>query len=182
MSWMIKSLSLIVIFFSLLFAWPSEYSFAQEANPSKIQNDTLLAEARQYVREVRFCALVTEDTAGFVHARTMDPFLPDSQWVVWLATNPMSRKVDEIRNNPNVTLYYTGNNGIGYVSIMGTAILVNQQSKKDSLWKEEWSQFYKNRTDDYLLIKVIPKRLEILNYTRGLLGDKETWQTPAVTF
>jgi general stress protein 26 len=90
--------------------------------------------------------------------------------------------VNEIRNNPKVTLYYTANKGEGYVSICGTASLVNNQSKKDSLWKDEWSKFYKNRKENYLLIRVMPKKLEVLDYKHGVVGNTETWKTPSVTF
>ena len=126
--------------------------------------------------------MITIDSTGYPHARTMDPFQPDKNWVVWLGTNPKSRKVNEIRNNSKVTLYYTGNKGEGYVSIIGTASLVNDQSKKDSLWKDKWSMFYKDRKENYLLIKVIPKKLEVLDYKHGIVGNNNTWRTPSVTF
>jgi general stress protein 26 len=89
--------------------------------------------------------------------------------------------VSQIRNNPNVTLYYTDKNENGYVSIYGTAELVNDQQEKDNRWKEEWKDFYPNRTDGYLLIKVVPTRLEVINYSRGINGNPETWQ-PAVVY
>ena len=88
--------------------------------------------------------------------------------------NPKSRKVNEIRSNPKVTLYHTGNKEEGYVSLIGTAGLVNDQSKKDSLWKDKWSMFYKDRKENYLLIKVIPKKLEVLDYKHGIFGNKKT--------
>ncbi len=156
--------------------------FAQQIKISEGERDTLLYVAKQYINNVRYCALITIDSSGYPHVRTMDPFQPDERMVVWLGTNPKSRKVAEIRNNPKVTLYYTGNKGQGYVSIMGTAILVNDQMKKDSLWKDEWSKFYKDRKESYLLIKVVPKKLEVLDYKHGIIGNKETWRIPSVTF
>ena len=159
-----------------------EDSYAQGKNFSAAENDTLLSAARHYIKNVRFCALVTNDSTGFPHVRTMDPFLPDNNWIIWFGTNPRSRKVNEIRNNPKVALYYTGNKGEGYVSITGYASLVNNQSIKDSLWKDEWSRFYKDRKEDYLLIKVIPKRLEMIDYKHGIFGNMETWETPSAVF
>ncbi|MGA9292666.1 MAG: pyridoxamine 5'-phosphate oxidase family protein [Ignavibacteriaceae bacterium] len=161
---------------------PKENIYAQELKLSTSEHDTLLSVARQYIKNVRFCSLITIDSTGYPHARTMDPFQPNENWVVWFGTNPKSRKVDEIRNNPKVTLYYTGNKGEGYVTIIGIASLVNDQSIKDSLWKDEWSRFYKDQKESYLLIKVVPKKLEILDYKHGILGNKETWSTPSVTF
>ncbi len=157
-------------------------SYAQEVKSSTAERDTLLSVARQYIHNVRFCALITIDSSGYPHARTMDPFQPDENMIVWFGTNRNSRKVKEIRNNPNVTLYYTGNKGEGYVSIIGTAGLVDDPKIKDSLWKDEWAKLYKDQKQNYLLIKVVPKKLEILNLRHGIAGNKETWETPFVSF
>jgi general stress protein 26 len=64
-------------------------------------------------------ALITVDAAGRAQARTMDAAPPNDEMVVWLATNPRSRKVDEIRRNPSVTLYYFDPKAPGYVSLLG---------------------------------------------------------------
>jgi general stress protein 26 len=156
--------------------------YAQDLKSPASKRDTLLHIARQYIHDVRFCSLITIDSSGFPHARTMDPFLPDENMIVWFGTNRNSRKVKEISNNSKVTLYYSDNKGEGYVSIIGTASLVNIPNKKDSLWKDEWSRFYNDKKENYLLIKVVPKKLEILNYKQGLFGNKETWRTPFVIF
>lgn len=112
----------------------------------------------------------------------MDPFSPEKDFTVWLATNPSSRKVTQIKNNPRVTLYYSDKNDQGYVVIHGTAELVDDQREKDLRWKNEWKDFYTNRTDDYLLIKISPLYLEVINYSRGLSGDPKTWQPAMVRF
>ncbi|MFQ5771354.1 MAG: hypothetical protein ACE5HX_12510, partial [bacterium] len=80
------------------------------------------------------------------------------------------------------TLYYSDDKGVGYVAIIGTAILVDDPKEKVVWWKKEWDEFYKDQKESYLLIKVIPEKLEILNYKHGILGDTETWRTPSVEF
>lgn len=54
----------------------------------------------------RYCALVTLDEAGRPLARAMDPFPPEADLTVWLATHRATRKVEEIRRDPRVALYY----------------------------------------------------------------------------
>ncbi len=112
----------------------------------------------------------------------MDPFFPEKDFTVWLATHPNTRKVSQIKNNPNVTLYYFDKNDNGYVTIHGKAELVYDQKEKDKRWKNEWKNFYANRTDGYLLIKVTPDYLELINYNRGISGDSKTWQPAMVRF
>ncbi len=138
--------------------------------------------ACKYIRTVRYCALITVDSDGQPHVRAMDPFLPDENMVVYLGTNPKSRKVQEIRNNHKVTLYYSDNKGEGYVAIIGTANLVDDPKEKAVWWKKEWNEFYKDQKESYLLIKVIPARLEIVNYKHSIISDMETWRVPSVEF
>ena len=154
---------------------------AQDLSPT-VERDTLLSAAREYMHSARFCALITIDESGSSHARTMDPFDPDENMIVWLGTNRNSRKVREIKNNPNVTLFYTQNKGVGYVSIIGNATIVDDKEKKSELWKNEWKNFYDKGKENYVLIKVVPARLELLNFNLGISGDKYTWKTPAVEF
>jgi general stress protein 26 len=167
--------------FLLLVTAVSGNIFAQEQKLSGKERDTLLSVARQYMDTVRYCALVTVDSTGYPHVRMMDPFQPDDNMIVWLGTNRNSRKVQEIRNNPRVALFYADDKGTGYVSIIGKAGLVDDAEMKAELWKPGWERFYKNK-DDYILIKVIPGKLEILNYKHAIFGDKKTWRTPSVEF
>src|SRR5258708_32825940 len=77
----------------------------------------LIATAREIMKTARYCALITLDSAGRPHARAMDPFPPEENMVVWLGTNPKSRKVAEIRRNQRVTLYYFVPEDRAYVTI-----------------------------------------------------------------
>lgn len=154
-------------------------SESQSVNNDRAQ---ILDAAREIIQASGKCALITLDEKGLPQVRTMDPFEPESDFTIWLATNPKSRKVGQLKNNPNVTLYYADKNDNGYVSIYGTAELVNDQQEKDKRWKGEWEDFYSNRTDGYLLIKVIPTRLEVINYSRGINGSPDTWQPAQVYF
>ncbi len=130
----------------------------------------------------RYTALITLDSAGRPSVRTMDPFAPDENMVVWLATNPRSRKVREIRRNPRVTLYYFNRDAQEYVTIHGRARLVNDPKLKERWWKDEWKSFYPDRAKDYLLIVVRPERLEVISEKKGIFGDAKTWTPPVVNF
>lgn len=152
-----------------------------QTKAQKFSKEQTTLAAREIIKGSGKCALITLDEKGLPQVRTMDPFEPESDFTIWLATNPKSRKVNQIKSNSNVTLYYTDKNDNGYVSIYGIAELVNDQQEKDKRWKKEWNDFYPNRTDGYLLIKVIPTRLEVINYSRGINGNPDTWQ-PAVVY
>lgn len=154
----------------------------QGQNISESSRQELLNAAREIMISSKKCALITQDEQGVPQVRTMDPFSPEADFTVWLATNPKSRKVDQIKNNANVTLYYPDKKDKGYVVMHGTAELVDDQHEKDTRWKKEWKNFYPNRTDQYLLIKVKPVYLELINYNRGISGDAKTWQPEHIDF
>jgi len=142
----------------------------------------LITAARAIMTAARYCALITLDSSGRPQARTLDPFPPDENMVVWLGTNPRSRKVAAIRRNPRVNLYYFDREEQAYVTISGVARLVNDEKEKAKRWKDEWKEFYPNRDKDYLLIVVQPERLEVVNVNKGIAGDPITWKPPSVSF
>lgn len=138
--------------------------------------------AREIIIASKNCALITVDSLGIAHARAMDPFLPEEDFTIWMATNPKSGKVKEIQQNSKVTLYYFDKNNPGYVTIQGTAVLVSSSKAKEKFWKEEWKNFYKDRETDYLLIKLTPSKLNIISEKHNILGDSITWKSPEVGF
>jgi general stress protein 26 len=148
----------------------------------QVPRDTLISVARGIMEEARYCGLATFDQSGRAQVRTMDPFLPESDMTIWMGTHRRSRKVEEIRNDPRVTLYYQSPDGAGYVTLFGRALIVEDPAEKASRWKAEWAAFYTDRDADYLLIQVTPERLEVLDYSRGIAGDPQTWTPPAVEF
>lgn len=154
-------------------------AFAQQPTFSR---EALISAAREIMTTTRYCALITKGGNGRVHARTMDAFAPEADMAVWLATNPRSRKVAEIRRNPKVTLYYFDRESSAYVTLYGTARLVNDKNEKAKRWKEDWKTFYPDRHKSYLLIKVTPERIEVVNVNKGVVGVSPTWQPLSVDF
>jgi len=160
----------------------SLHSFSQNSEQSDSLRTKLTDAAKEIMASAGTCALITLDEKGLPAVRTMDPFLPESDFTVWFGTNPNSRKVKQIENNPNVTLYYLDKDSSGYAVLHGMAELVNDQNEKEKHWKPEWKDFYPNKAEGYILIKVCPKWMKVLSMTRGILGDPSTWETPIVEF
>ncbi|WP_347924385.1 pyridoxamine 5'-phosphate oxidase family protein [Pontimicrobium sp. SW4] len=169
----------ITIVFAIFF---SIYGCAQQKENSPNNDATLISVAKEIMQSAKTCALVTLDDKGRPRVRTMDPFPPEEELTVWFGTNSNSRKVNQIRENPKVTLYYLDSDDTGYVMIHGIASIVNDNAEKEKHWKVKWKSFYPNYPDDYMLIKVKPEWLEVISETRGILGDEKTWLPPIVTF
>jgi len=156
--------------------------FGQEReNPDSLRNKLTVA-AREIMTSAQTCALITLDKEGRPRVRVMDPFIPESDFTVWLGTNSNSRKVDQIKNDPRVTLYYLEDGASGYVMIHGTAYLVDDPKEKEKRWKPQWEAFYPDDREGYLLIKIIPEWLEVISYPHGITGDPVSWEPPKVAF
>ncbi|NQU67413.1 MAG: pyridoxamine 5'-phosphate oxidase family protein [Candidatus Marinimicrobia bacterium] len=154
---------------------------AQETISPTHSRDSLLTAARELMEASQYCALITIDDTGHPQARTMFPFPPDDNMVVWFGTNVNSRKVKEISHDPRVTLYYEAPRGNGYVTIRGLAELTNDPTEKANHFMTSWEEFYPDRSM-FIPFKVIPERLEIVSYPHQIIGDTLTWAAPDVTF
>jgi len=138
--------------------------------------------ARKIMSSANTCAFITLDKEGSPRVRVMDPFPLENDFTVWLATNPKSRKVTQIKHDSRVTLFYLDKNSTGYVMIRGIAQLVTDPKEKERRWKPEWKAFYPDKPKGYLLIKISPKSMEVVSYKYNILGDSETWQPPVLLF
>lgn len=135
----------------------------------------IMSSANEVIKNARYGTLITVDENGQPRSRIMDALFPDKNFEVWLATNPKSRKVKQILNNPNATMYYWDESHGAYVSLMGKATMVNNNDIKSKKWKPEWTKFYKNKKEDVILIHFVPEILEMINVSQGFNGDKKTW-------
>ena len=153
-----------------------------KAQQTQFSREKLISTAREVMTTARYCALITTGDQGRTNARTMDAFAPDETMIVWLATNPLSRKVAEIRRRPRVTLYYFDRENQAYVTLHGVARLVNDRNEKARHWKDDWKTFYPDRDGSYLLIEVRPVKLEVVNVKTGVVGTESTWDPPTVHF
>lgn len=151
---------------------------AQGKSTDVPSREKLVAAAREIMQAVPFCTLITIGPDGHPQARIVDAFAPDSAFVVWIGTNPLTRKVAEIRRDARVTLMYFNPQGLEYVTVIGHAVIDNDMQHKAAHWKASWKPLYKDeyRGADYVLVTVTPLRLEVVSVKRGIGNDPQTWR------
>ena len=167
----------------LLFLTPAvcEANEPEQKTPAP-GRERLLSASREIMSSAQFCSLITLDGGGQPRARVMDAFAPDEDFVVWLATDRRTRKVEQIMNDPRVTLYYFDPTTLGYVTLLGIADLVDDPMEKARRWKDGWEAFYPGERENFLLIRVVPRQLEIVSFAHEIGGDPETWTPLSVDF
>ncbi|MCM3877311.1 MAG: pyridoxamine 5'-phosphate oxidase family protein [Thermoanaerobaculia bacterium] len=140
--------------------------------------------AREVVQKARYATFITLGEDGQPQARIVDALGPDEDFVVWVATNPATRKVAEIAKEPRVTMLFFDPAGPAYVTLVGSARLVTDPAVKAKRWKSAWAPFYKDehRGADFVLLAVVPRRLEIVSEAHGLINDPKNWRPVSIDF
>jgi len=138
--------------------------------------------AKDIINNAKSCALISIDKEGAPRVRTMEPFPVEDDFTVWFGTNSNSRKVEQIKNDARVTLYYLEKEDAGYVVISGIATLVNDEFYKNKYWKKSWEAYYQENKENFSLIKVTPIWMEILSPPNNIYNDSVTWTPPVVRF
>jgi general stress protein 26 len=165
----------------LLFLF-SAFSSLNVSGQNIVNRDSIILAAREIISETTYCALATIDSTGQPEIRTMNPFPANDQLITWFATSRTSRKVREIRNNPKVCVYYA-NHVIakGYVSITGIAEVIDDKELLVKMKRDYWSGIpdWQNK---FVLIKVVPKRLEVINYKHQFNNNPDTFKAPFISF
>ena len=128
--------------------------------------------------------MITIAEDGHAQARIVDPLDPDPDFTVWIATNPLTRKVREIQRNPRTTLLCFDTATSSYVTVVGRASLITNATDKQKHWKADWASIYPKGTHDdgFILIRLTPARLEIVSESRGMVGDPTTWLPLTIEF
>ena len=163
-----------LIFLFLLGSTVLQFNFSQELSESFLREN-----AKLIINTSKTCVLSTIGDDGSPSSRVMDPYIPKNDFIVYLVTNPYSRKVNEIKNDPRVALTFKNVNG--YVTINGLVSIVNNLIEKKNFWKDDWTPYYESK-EDALILKVTPLSIEIINPDVGISGNLKTWSPPKVSF
>lgn len=146
--------------------------------------EAIIEAGRQIMVAAADCALVTIGPDGAPQARMMNPFLPEADLSVWMATNRDTRKVAEMRADARVTLVYFDPDDPGYATLVGRVRLVDDAAEKRARWKDAWSSYYPGGPNDpsYLLIEFVPDRLEVVSVKHDIAADPQAWKAAVVEF
>lgn len=137
----------------------------------------VLAAARATVRDAGVCFFITLDESGRPDARMMQPFPLDPDMSVWLATQRGTRKLAQLARDPRASVACYDPATIGYVTMIGSARVVEDSAQRRLHYSHFWDQFFQGPQDPtYTLIHVIPVRLEVVSYGRSVATRAPRWR------
>jgi general stress protein 26 len=141
----------------------------------------LITAALSIIAKDPFPALISIDAQGIPRVRTVELRPLEDDLEFWLATKPNTRKVTQIRRNPEVSLYFSVDAEGSYVSVMGTAVLHEDDATKAAMsWRAEAarSALWPDFPDDYLLIEIKPAWIEVIG--AGVAAHIADWRPQAI--
>ncbi len=119
-------------------------------------NETIKTQAKTIIAEHPNSILITVNEKGQPTERVMWTARVDEDFTVYYATYKDSKKCKHVEANPNVLIFwYTGK---GYLSLSGKAEISDDQSLRESLWRDSFAPYYPGGKNDpnYVVLKVNP--------------------------
>lgn len=130
---------------------------------ASIDHNEELKKLRELVKDIDTGMLTTVNEDGSLHSRPMSTngqIEPDGS--VWFFTYASSHKVTEVEQHQQVNVSFAAPSKQRYVSLSGTAQLVQDRNKIEELWKPELQAWFPKGLDepDIALLKVNVEKAE----------------------
>ncbi len=129
--------------------------------------------AHTTVNNTKYCFLISNGSNGWSSARFVEPIVDSDFSTIWIGTNPKLRKIKEIQDNTKVTLAFGNVQERANIVIYGEACVEIDTALRKKYWKGEWRLFFPNgpTSDDYVLIKIQPLRMEVMSFHRNVVQE-----------
>lgn len=115
---------------------------------------TQWAQLLEKIRDIKFAMLTTEDDDGALHSRPMATLEAEDQGVLWFFTGRSTHKTQEIGHHPRVNLAYASGDKDTFLSVAGTASLLDDPAKARELWSPFMKAWFPQGLDDPDLVLI----------------------------
>lgn len=128
---------------------------------------------RELIEDIEVAMLVTLTGNGMLHGRPMATRLAEDNDNLWFFTDKDSTKVFEIEGERQVNVSYARPESNRYVSVSGTASVVNDRQMIDKLWTPMARVWFPDGKSDtrLTLIKVMPIMAEYWDEPAGAFAS-----------
>jgi general stress protein 26 len=83
----------------------------------------------------------------------------DNEFMIYISTNTSSSKVEHIKKNPKIAVYFCDPEDFKGIMFGGQAEIVDDPKIKQKIWLDWWTRYYPEGLEDpdYTLLKLNPK-------------------------
>ena len=103
---------------------------------------------RKIMRDIEVAMLATVGRDGRVHSRPMMTSDREFDGNLWFIASTTSELAREVKGNPNVNVTYASPEDDRYISVSGTARLVDDQTKLKDLWSGKHKAWFPDGKKD----------------------------------
>jgi len=131
-----------------------------------MSTEDLKSTVLEFAASYPYSNLITIDGQGFPKSRMMENTAVGDDCIFYFATFASSDKVAEIKAQPQVNVFLYRPEDHSSISVSGMAEVVTDDDVRQARWLEKWSGFWKEGPTDpeYVLIRVVPKKIMFLDY------------------
>lgn len=119
----------------------------QNPNPTPTREESI-ATVAALIRDIRFAMLVSTTDEGHLHAQPMTTQQTEFDGDLWFIAARDSELVHNLGARPQVNVSYADPIKNNYLSIHGTAELVEDSAKLDELWSEAHRIYFEGGKED----------------------------------
>ncbi|HEV7349424.1 pyridoxamine 5'-phosphate oxidase family protein [Telluribacter sp.] len=121
-----------------------------------------LKKIQDIVDDIKVAMITTMEANGDHRSRPMQTQKFDADGCLWFFTNEHSPKIDELQQHPNINVSYADKGSRSYVSITGTASVVDDAETKKELWNPILKAWFPKGLEDpeLTLLKIQIKEAE----------------------
>lgn len=114
------------------------------------------------IEDIALCMLVSHDGTGDeLRARPMSAHAVRDDDAIYFLTDTKGQKDEEIEINDNVCLTFADNGGYRYVSVTGTANVLDDRALVEKLWSPAAKAFWDSKDDPSIrVLRVRPAMAE----------------------
>lgn len=133
-----------------------------------------------------FAVLSNKGKDGSIASRMIEPFKTvldeEGSPIVSFNTNKLSRKYEELKKNPQVTVTYMDKNNLAYVVFKGEAKQV-QAPESQKYWCSSLLLFYPEGGDEakgsrFTAWEVKPEQISMCDISQNVTPTQEDWRPP----
>ncbi|HUE42188.1 MAG TPA: pyridoxamine 5'-phosphate oxidase family protein [Candidatus Sulfotelmatobacter sp.] len=153
--------------------------------PQGMAREQMVAKVGELIKDINIAMLTTEAEDGLLHSRPMATQKTEFDGTLWFFTGLNTGKISEIDWNPEVNLSYAEASDNRYVSVSGTAEIVDDRAKMEELWSDIYKAWFPQGLDDpdLCLMKVevtfaeywdVPsgKMVQVFGFLKALATDE----------
>jgi general stress protein 26 len=127
-----------------------------------MKNEKNIAILKDLTEKVRICMFTTVSSTNEFRSRPMAMVAIEDDGSIWFFTNEYSPKSKEISRDNEVNLAFSDPSSNTYISVAGTANLVDDQGRKEEYFSPAIKSWFPDGLEDpaLILVKVVPSSAE----------------------